>query len=93
MKSIQYILTVLILTSYLLAHSVDLKWKASPTVGVTYSVYRKMGTTYSRRAANIKTLAWTDTNVKSGKTYSYVVRAVKKSVESDDSNVAITTIP
>lgn len=75
-------------------HAVTLQWQPSVTPGVTYSIYRTQttGVGYVRRA-NVNALTWKDTQVKSGRVYFYVVRSVKKKVESGDSNEVRVTIP
>ena len=61
------------------AHSVDLKWNASPSRGVRYNVYRseKAAGPYSKLTADpVPGTAYTDRMVQSGHTYFYAVTAV-----------------
>jgi len=76
-------------------HTVDLSWSASSTSGVTYSVYRSgaHGGPYTRTAAGLSGLTYTDSNVRRGNSYYYVVTAVNGSAESDYSNESAVNIP
>jgi fibronectin type 3 domain-containing protein len=80
------------------AHSVQLSWDASPTVGVSgYNVFRAgvsdgYGTT-PLNPAPISTLSFTDTTVASGQTYFYVVTAVDGGQASSDSNEVSVSVP
>jgi hypothetical protein len=78
-------------------HSVLLQWIASPTPNVTYNVYRgtspgKEGTTPVNSSV-VSGTAYTDTNVSSGQSYSYVVEAVNSAGSSPASNEVTVTIP
>jgi hypothetical protein len=79
------------------AHTVALTWNASTSSNVvSYRVYRSTGTStsYTQIATGIVTLAYTDSNVSSGTTYSYVVTAVDSNGnESSYSTGATATIP
>lgn len=78
-------------------HSVKLRWDASTTPNVIgYNIYR--GTKQGRHEKKLNSLpvnglTFTDTDIKSGKTYYYVARAVSNSGESADSNETSATIP
>ncbi len=79
------------------AHSVGLSWSLSSTSGSQYNVYR--GTASGAEAASpinssaISGTTFTDTNVVSGQTYYYVIRAVDSSGSSGNSNEVSATIP
>jgi len=63
------------------AHSVDLKWNASPSRDVRYNVYRseKSGGPYSKLTTDpVAGTAYTDRMVQNGHTYFYRVTAVDK---------------
>ncbi len=77
---------------------VDLFWDASPTATVIgYNAYRSKtdGGPYARlNTAVIPGPTYADDTVERGKTYYYVVRAVRSdSVESPNSNQATAVIP
>lgn len=76
-------------------HTVDLGWNASPSSGVTYSVYRSNahGGPYSRIVSAISSLSYTDQNVRRGTSYYYVVTAVSGSKESGYSNESAVSVP
>jgi hypothetical protein len=76
-------------------HSVTLSWAASSTPGVTYSVLRSTtnGSGYVSQISGLSALTWTDTSVKSGSTYYYVVDDSLGSSTSTFSNQATATIP
>lgn len=61
------------------AHSVDLKWKASPSVVVGYNVYRADKSDGPYRKLNsspVRETNYKDTTVQAGHTYFYRVTAV-----------------
>lgn len=68
--------------------TVVLKWKAPPPKpGVTVETYNVYRSTHSRMhyekiASGVSDLTYTDSDVSSGKTYYYVVRAVSTGGES-----------
>jgi len=78
-------------------HSVLLQWTASTTAGVTYNVFR--GTTMGGEGTNpinlspVSTTSYTDTNVTSGLSYFYTVKAVDSGGSSAPSNEAQANIP
>lgn len=79
-------------------HSVTLHWNASTTPNVVgYNIYRgtKKGKHEKKlNSAPVNALTFTDADVKSGKTYYYVARAVNSTgKESIDSNESVATIP
>jgi hypothetical protein len=79
------------------AHTVLLKWNASPPPAVRYNVLRSTTRGREYQQINSSVVAeptFTDTNVLSGVTYYYVVRAVTADGKvSVDSNEATATIP
>jgi hypothetical protein len=76
-------------------HSVSLQWVASSTPGVTYNLYRGTvsGGPYTVVQSGITTVSTTDSNVTSGTTYYYVVRAADSDGESANSNEIPAAIP
>ena len=69
-----------------------LTWQPSMTPDVTYNVYRAINPgPYSRLAAGLANLNYTDTTIKPNKTYCYYVTAFN-GVESDRSNIFCRTI-
>jgi hypothetical protein len=78
-------------------HSVVLTWEASPTDGVTYSVFR--GTTPGGEGTTpinpspIGALNYTDTSVTPGTIYYYTVEAVDSAGASGPSNETVASIP
>jgi hypothetical protein len=79
-------------------HSVTLTWNASTSAVVGYNVYRSTvsGHGYVKiNAALVRDqLSYKDENVKSGKTYYYVTRAVDvKGNESGDSGEIVVRVP
>jgi hypothetical protein len=77
------------------AHSVTLRWNASSTPGVTYTVLRSTtnGSGYVNQVSGLSALTWTDTAVQSSATYYYVVNDSLGSATSGDSNQATAIIP
>ena len=78
-------------------HSVDLRWNASSSSGITgYYVYRAIGTGgYTKLVTSpISGLNYTDTTVAAGTAYTYVVTAVDSAgMESAYSATASVTVP
>lgn len=76
---------------------VDLSWDASASTVIGYNAYRsdQDGGPYGRlNAAVIPVLTYADDTVERGRTYFYVVTAVRAdSVESVNSNQATAVIP
>jgi hypothetical protein len=83
------------LAATLAPHTVTLRWKASSTPGVTYSVLRSPtnGSGYTSQVSGLTALTWTDATVQSGATYYYVVNDSLGSTSSAFSNQATATIP
>ncbi|HXN51143.1 MAG TPA: choice-of-anchor D domain-containing protein [Candidatus Acidoferrum sp.] len=78
------------------SHSVALNWDASTSEVVGYYVYRVLAdATYAKvNAAPEVLMEYTDTNIQSGQTYTYVVTAVNAdNMESDYSDPVVATIP
>ena len=79
------------------AHSVTLNWNPSTSVGVGYRVYRstQSGASYTLlNSAPVSTTSFTDSTVKNGETYFYVVTAVDAEFnESGYSSEVFVTIP
>lgn len=78
-------------------HSVVLTWDASPTMGVTYNVFRGTaagaeGTT-PINTSPVAALTYTDVNVAPGTGYYYTVEAVDSGGSSGPSNEAAAKIP
>jgi hypothetical protein len=77
--------------------SVVLRWQASTTPNVKYNVYRGLSSGIHPDRLNSTLLnetTFTDTNVVSGRTYWYVVRAVNaQGQESYESNQTSVTVP
>lgn len=79
------------------AHSVVLSWAASPTLGVTYNVFRgtapgSEGTT-PINTSPVTLLTYTDAGVAPGGSYYYTVEAVNSAGSSAPSNEAPASIP
>jgi len=77
-------------------HSVSLSWNASTSQVAGYNIYRtSSGGPYTKlNSSLISSLSFTDNNVQSGATYSYVATAVDSNdVESGYSNLATAVIP
>ena len=79
-------------------HRVTLRWKASDSRGVEgYHVYRRVlpDGSYSRidEGSMVHELSYVDEHVKSGKKYSYMVRAVAHGQESRDSEPVEADVP
>jgi fibronectin type 3 domain-containing protein len=75
---------------------VDLQWHPGSNADATYNVYRSLtpGGPYAPIATSLTGESYTDTNVKSGTTYIYVVTAVdSQGRESPYSGEASATIP
>jgi hypothetical protein len=78
------------------AHTVALNWDASTSDVVGYYVYRALadGTYAKVNSAPVALTQYTDTQIQSGQTYTYVVTAVDaNTVESDYSDPVLATIP
>jgi len=79
------------------AHSVDLKWKASPSVVVGYNVYRadKSAGPYTKlNSSPVRETNFKDTAVQAGHTYFYRVAAVDaKGGESGFTNQIKAVVP
>ena len=79
------------------AHSVDLKWKASPSVVVGYNVYRadKSAGPYTKlNSSPVPKTNFKDTRVQAGHTYFYRVAAVDaKGGESGFTNQIKAAVP
>jgi hypothetical protein len=78
------------------SESVTLNWNASTSDIVGYNIYRVLadGTYAEINNAPLVLTNYTDTNLQSGQTYTYVVTAVNSdNVESDYSDPTIATIP
>jgi len=77
--------------------AVTLSWGASPTAGVSYSVYRSStsGGPYTKiNSSTISGLSYVDRTVVAGRTYYYVARAVSAlGTESTNSNQTAVAIP
>lgn len=76
-------------------HAVDLSWGASPTGGVTgYNVYRSStsGSGYAK-ISSVGSTSFSDSGVKAGSTYYYVVTAVSSGGESGYSNQTTAVVP
>jgi hypothetical protein len=84
-------------------HLVSLTWKASPSVGVKYNVYRSgtKGECFKNKSADCKKITpapvtstnYTDSTVQGGQSYFYVAKAVDSSGnESSPSNEAQAVI-
>lgn len=74
-----------------------LRWEPSQTEGVVYNVYRSETpyftiSTETRIAAGIETCNWSDYNLNYGRTYYYLVAAVKNNRVSIPSNQAVGTV-
>ncbi|HET7106124.1 MAG TPA: choice-of-anchor D domain-containing protein [Candidatus Acidoferrum sp.] len=77
-----------------LPHSVALSWNPSDSSVIGYRVYRDDGSGYSPISAVISDLSYTDSDVISGSTYTYVVTAVDAAGdESVYSNIATAVVP
>jgi fibronectin type 3 domain-containing protein len=91
-------LTIALLGSggQLTSHTVALNWDPSTSDIVGYYVYRVLadGTYAKANSAPIVLTTFTDTNLQSGATYTYVVTAITAdNVESDYSDPVLATIP
>ncbi len=78
------------------SHTVALNWDASTSDIIGYYVYRVQadGTYAKINSAPVVLTEFTDTNIQSGQTYTYVVTAVDAdNVESDYSDPVLATIP
>jgi P pilus assembly chaperone PapD len=78
------------------AHTVALNWDASTSDVIGYYVYRTLpdGTYAKINTAPVVLTQFTDTQILSGQTYTYVVTAVDAdTVESDYSDPVVATIP
>jgi fibronectin type 3 domain-containing protein len=78
------------------SHTVALNWDPSTSDIVGYYVYRVLadGTYAKANSAPIVLTTFTDTNLQSGATYTYVVTAITAdNVESDYSDPVLATIP
>jgi len=78
------------------SHSVALSWDPSTSVVIGYNVHRVLANgTYAKiNSAPVVLTDYTDTQVQSGQTYTYVVTAVDaNNVESDYSDLVLATIP
>jgi hypothetical protein len=78
------------------SHTVGLNWDPSTSDVVGYYVYRALadGTYVKINSAPVVVTDYTDTNIQSGQTYTYVVTAVDAdNVESDYSDPVLATIP
>jgi fibronectin type 3 domain-containing protein len=80
------------------AHKVKLNWDAPSSGSIAgYNIYRASGgsASYQRLNSNLASAtSYTDTNVESGQTYSYVVKTVDDAgSESSPSNKTTVTIP
>jgi fibronectin type 3 domain-containing protein len=76
--------------------SVTLNWSASTSDIVGYNIYRVLadGTYTGINNAPLVLTNYTDTNIQSGQTYTYVVTAVNSdNVESDYSDPVIAIVP
>jgi hypothetical protein len=76
--------------------TIDLAWSASPTLGVSYSVFRGTTSGFTPGTGNLvasglTALAYTDGNLASGTTYYYVVEAAGSGGASSPSNQASAT--
>jgi len=77
-------------------HTVALNWDPSTSDVIGYYVYRMLadGTYAKINSAPVVLTDYTDTNIQSGQTYTYVVTAVDAdNVESDYSDPVLATIP
>lgn len=78
------------------SESVMLNWNASTSDIIGYNIYRVLtdGTYSEINNAPLVLTNYTDTNIQSGQTYTYVVTALNSdNVESDYSDPTIVTIP
>jgi hypothetical protein len=78
------------------SHTVALNWDPSTSDVIGYYVYRMLpdGTYGKVNAAPLVLTEFTDANVQSGQTYTYVVTSVDAdNVESDYSDPAIALVP
>jgi len=78
-------------------HTVVPHWKASSSKNVRYNIYRGSSAGVhpdKLNAAPVDGFTFTDTNVQSGRSYYYVVRAVDAAGrETSDSYETLATIP
>jgi len=78
------------------SHAVALNWDASTSEVIGYYVYRALadGTYAKINTAPVVLTQYTDMQIQSGQTYTYVVTAVDAdAVESDYSDPVLATIP
>lgn len=78
------------------SHTVSLNWDPSTSDVIGYYVYRMLpdGTYGKINNAPVVLTTFTDTNIQSGQTYTYVVTAVDaENVESDYSDPTVAVIP
>jgi hypothetical protein len=82
------------------SHSVALSWNASASLspshvpGEGYNLYRwKLGGACTRIVELVEHPAYEDCSVEAGQTYRYAVTTVKRSCESESSNVVEALIP
>jgi hypothetical protein len=85
-----------LVTSGATASSLGLAWTASPTTGVTYTIYRSTTSGFTPGAGNqiaagVNALTYADTNLAASTTYYYVVQAVNAGGASPSSNQATGT--
>jgi len=76
--------------------NINLSWTASPTSGVTYSVFRSTSSTFtasgsSQIASGLGGLTYSDSALSGSTTYYYFVQAAKGGVNSTSSNQANAT--
>ncbi len=76
--------------------NINLSWAASPTSGVTYSVFRGTSSTFTPSTSNqiasgLGTLTYSDSALSAATTYYYFVQAAKGGVNSSSSNQASAT--
>lgn len=76
-------------------NTIRLSWTASPTTGVTYTVYRSDGAcpggAFAQVASGISSTTWDDTGVAGGSTHAYQVSAVSFTCESATTSCADAT--
>jgi fibronectin type 3 domain-containing protein len=80
---------------FLTAHSVALRWNASPSPSVVgYIVYRATlpSTTYAILSSPISGLNYTDETVEAGQTYTYVVTAVNPGGQESPHSQSVTAV-
>jgi hypothetical protein len=77
-------------------HDVMLKWGASSSTVAGYNVYRGTvsGGPFTKQSSSVKTTSYTDSSVKAGQTYYYVVTSISSTgKESSYSNQVKATVP